>query len=774
MSDAESPAPPSQTAPEDKLVFDYLRQRGYTNTEKVLLEEQTGAIENRYTAKDLVQALAVYAEKPSRPGENVLNDSAAVLQGVSDMGNPSNIQALLSNIGAVGAEDILSLDPTDKQDGFRQLEAWVDGSLDMYRPEFRPILFPIFIHFYLDLVQRGLKDAAIRFYTTFSSSFAPAHFATLDSIKGLLLPAHVQNNELAQRFRDEKYVIRMSRSGFGLLVGWLTEGVGGEAFGAGDGFTGEVGKRGRVSVMRVVNNHLRFDITSSNVTSVSPHSWEESTGLIGSLVPKTNGVVTSPKTFNAHHIVKLGPAPMNEELRNETQRVLREQALVDRDPAGQYEIPVGRPAVPGTTAPTPADLQRLPAPPTFRTVDVEREANSVRDARKRIRLEPSLLVNVDPTSPQAAQVRARALPSICTYTLHDAVDPAACSTFSEDTSLMAAGFSESYVRLWSLKGEKLRGLRSDFTSSSIKDYNSLRRIREKGGDATRKLIGHSGPVYSVAFDPLSGSAAPPKYLLSASADTTVRMWSMDTLTNIVAFRGHENPVWDVKWAPMGIYFATGSRDRTARLWSTDRVNCLRVYAGHLSDVDCVQFHPNSLYLATGSSDWTARLWDVPGGTCVRVFVGHQGAITALAMSPDGRLMATAGEDLAINLWDLGMGKRIKRMSGHTASIYSLAFSAESSLLVSGSADWTVRCWDVKSSGGVRSRPRENGTAAYPPMGLATGQASIATPQSYGEDENTETTDLVATFPTRRTPIVNVQFTPRNLVLTAGSYMGSTQ
>lgn len=34
---------------------------------------------------------------------------------------------------------------------------------------------------------------------------------------------------------------------------------------------------------------------------------------------------------------------------------------------------------------------------------------------------------------------------------------------------MAAGFSESYIRLWSLKGEKLKGFRSDFQSSSIKD-----------------------------------------------------------------------------------------------------------------------------------------------------------------------------------------------------------------------------------------------------------------------------------------------------------------
>ena len=44
-----------------------------------------------------------------------------------------------------------------------------------------------------------------------------------------------------------------------------------------------------------------------------------------------------------------------------------------------------------------------------------------------------------------------------------------CCTFSQDTSLMAAGFSESYIRIWSLKGEKLRGFRNDFQPSSVKD-----------------------------------------------------------------------------------------------------------------------------------------------------------------------------------------------------------------------------------------------------------------------------------------------------------------
>ena len=81
----------------------------------------------------------------------------------------------------------------------------------------------------------------------------------LHHISTLLLPAHVQSDELAQRFRNEKYAIRMSRSGFSLLIGWLTEGFGGEGVGAGTGFSGERGKRGRAAVMRVVNNHLRFD-----------------------------------------------------------------------------------------------------------------------------------------------------------------------------------------------------------------------------------------------------------------------------------------------------------------------------------------------------------------------------------------------------------------------------------------------------------------------------------------------------------------------------------
>ena len=86
-----------------------------------------------------------------------------------------------------------------------------------------------------------------------------SHRPTLHHLSTLTLPSHVQNDDLAQRFKNEKYVVKMSRSGLSLLIGWLTEGSSGEGTGAGIGFSGETGKRGRSATLGVVNNHLRFD-----------------------------------------------------------------------------------------------------------------------------------------------------------------------------------------------------------------------------------------------------------------------------------------------------------------------------------------------------------------------------------------------------------------------------------------------------------------------------------------------------------------------------------
>jgi len=150
---------------------------------------------------------------------------------------------------------------------------------------------------------------------------------------------------------------------------------------------------------------------------VSPHAWEESTGLLSSLA--TADVQQTD--------LKLGPAPLDDSLRQETERRIREQAMSGFDPelssGTQFDLPFPYGVLPpGMVAPASSDL--LPHPP-HRTVDIQREVEKIRDARKRIKLDPSALsgdIEIHGFDKQSSAARAKALPSICAYTLHDAAD----------------------------------------------------------------------------------------------------------------------------------------------------------------------------------------------------------------------------------------------------------------------------------------------------------------------------------------------------------------
>lgn len=75
-----------------------------------------------------------------------------------------------------------------------------------------------------------------------------------------------------------------------------------------------------------------------------------------------------------------------------------------------------------------------------------------------------------------------------------------CLTISEDTTLVAGGFSESFIKVWSLQGKKL-------LSKSEKEQG-------QPGTTYKKLIAHAGPVYGVSFSHDN------QYLISCSEDQT--------------------------------------------------------------------------------------------------------------------------------------------------------------------------------------------------------------------------------------------------------------
>ncbi|CAO1627986.1 unnamed protein product [Jaminaea pallidilutea] len=921
----DGPAAPSSSSISTAAVLQYLKSRGFERPEAVLTAELEALAAGQ--SPEAAQAAGIAAVGPAAARTMTLNELAnksaprdVLAPGDKDKG-PGPLETL--------AAEALKVDRTDRIRGFGMVRNWCEGGLDVYQSELRPLLLPLFVHAYLDLIELNLDTAAFSFYSLHSSALLPQHLSLMSHLRSITLRTHMYNDDLVQRFRSERYVLKMSQTVFGLLLGWLTDGTGpvamaGAADGVGGGDAAAEGPatRGRLAMLRIINERCRIQVLRAKPYELTSTNLEEGTGLTGAgpsysasgrasraypalqanAVSEGGDAIAEFNAKSAGPQLKLGPQlPMNERLKEEVDKEvsdeLQAERLEEEQKRRQREASSERPqetaskeedaqeseeamegvergedgdgadgassrrgkrskskeasatpargtsvstpapgsskaatatAAPaakdaGTTSATTSDLLQPtaadlpPQAPLFRTVDIMREVAKVRDARKRLRIDLDLLKNDKGESSSGLGttdlMRRAALPSICAYTYHDVQDGLTCSTFSEDLSLMAAGFEESYVQVWSLKGDSLRSLRGDFSVSDVRDANTLGKQRDPEDEdeddkkhntvhSTRKLIGHSAPVYSVSFDTIGGSASSPRTLLSASGDATVRLWSMDTLSALVSYRGHQGPVWDVDYSPASIYFATAGMDKTARLWSTERINPLRMYVGHLSDVDCLSFHPNSLYLATGSSDRTARLWDVQRGACVRLFVGHSSPVSAVKVSPDGRYLATVGsgmpghmvtqgaeDEASISLWDLGSGRRIKKMWGHSSRVHSLDFSADGGLLITGSDDCTVRCWDVKSAGGsalttgnnsahrsgvvLSDSDRDAGAAANSEAGAAQGAskstAAAGVIPGSGVRVHDASSDCVATFRTKKTPMMDVKVTRRNLCLVAGAY-----
>lgn len=165
-------------------------------------------------------------------------------------------------------------------------------------------------------------------------------------------------------------------------------------------------------------------------------------------------------------------------------------------------------------------------------------------------------------------------------------------------------------------------------------------------------MGHSGAVFGVSI------SLDDKFLLSGSQDCTVRRWSIQTRSCMVVYHSHQFPVWDVKFAPLGYYFASCSNDRTACIWNQRYHSPLRILAGHIGDVEVLEFHPNMHYVATGSSDKQVRLWSVETGECVRLMFTLASAVRSLTFTKAGTHLIAGNDKGTLVVFDLNRGQPI--------------------------------------------------------------------------------------------------------------------
>jgi WD40 repeat protein len=187
--------------------------------------------------------------------------------------------------------------------------------------------------------------------------------------------------------------------------------------------------------------------------------------------------------------------------------------------------------------------------------------------------------------------------------------------FSPDGKRVLSGSADRTMRLWDVKtGKEVRTFGGHHLAVTSVAFSADGRRALSGsadgsvrlwdiggsGQLLRRLIGHQGPVYAVAFAGSSKKRTVPvlsegaRYALSAGADKSLRLWDLGDEQSIEkrGRHGYENG-----WPPE----AVGNE------------SLVRIFLGHTDAIYSLALSPDGRTVLSGGRDGTLRLWELPGG-----------------------------------------------------------------------------------------------------------------------------------------------------------------
>lgn len=247
----------------------------------------------------------------------------------------------------------------------------------------------------------------------------------------------------------------------------------------------------------------------------------------------------------------------------------------------------------------------------------------------------------------------------------------------------------------------------------------------------RTLEGHETVVDSLVFSPDG------KMLISGGGDNDaqIRLWWVNTGTQIDRFRAHRTAVFAMTLSPNGETLATAGTDAAINLWNWETGDYTRTFldpvhntlslaitpdsqvliSGGLDGIRvwnlrtqrplytlarfdptyALAVNPNGYILASGGSRGEIKFWNLRTAQLVSEFSAHADQISAIAFTPDGSTMVTGSRDRTIKVWNASTGQLLRTLSGHTGAIRALTLHPDGETLASGSDDG-VRLWNLQS------------------------------------------------------------------------------
>lgn len=261
--------------------------------------------------------------------------------------------------------------------------------------------------------------------------------------------------------------------------------------------------------------------------------------------------------------------------------------------------------------------------------------------------------------------------------------PVTALVFSPDSRRLVSGSNDGFIRIWDVAERTLlRAIDCCTHIQSLTNPTELSRI--------------NADIASVDVSPKG------KWIVTGSADETVRVWDIDDGTLVAGpFTGHWGFSLLVSFSPDGARVASCAEDRSIRLWSVREGMLASTHDSRMFDITSITFSPSGSRIYT-TSPYGVSLWNANDGSLVsNVTSARPRSACSLPISHDGTRIAVFLEDHSVQVISIKDRSRIAGpFRGHTALATCAAFSADGLHLVTGSEDCTLRMWSFRDGGSV--------------------------------------------------------------------------
>jgi WD40 repeat protein len=207
-----------------------------------------------------------------------------------------------------------------------------------------------------------------------------------------------------------------------------------------------------------------------------------------------------------------------------------------------------------------------------------------------------------------------------------------------------------------------------------------------------------------------------EYILSGSADKTVKIWKKKTGHGDQFFftNTHLDASQSVASSSSGTYIVSSSADKTIMMLNAKSGDFVgSPFDGHTDIVQSVTFSPDDIQLVSGSNDCTVRVWDGErnknttglllnhevnnntqkkhSATTYITPQGHTDYVNSVAFSPGGRYIFSGSGNKTVAVWNVETGKSaFGPLKEHADYVSSVILSPDGKNIFSGSVDRTIK------------------------------------------------------------------------------------